>query len=396
VFARARILLPLALLLVLAGAPAAARADAQQYVGNGQFLSDLGATVDAGRITHFMGYVITTCPGARAFNGFQSVEGDEPENNPDDVEWKIETDGPFDIVDGHFHFTVPAASGDSLGATMITVDGDLRDGVLIGTLSADRDGASDGVACAKSGPFEAGPAPRQGSTAPKPNFDGSALELSYTQGRITDLVVHATATCEDEAGQLRAVRWSSWVNNIDSIGVDAGGHFEIESTGTGLNSPADVVHVVVRGRIEGRRATGTLTVGGRALDQTDTVVNCRGDQSWTAYADLPPVVDTAPWANYTVLPMRSGRGGTYAYYLRVTVESCAYAQKALVKLAGRQRLVRCGRRVLIGPLTSRHVYKLSVTPLKVHGRRILRRGAVSADRVYLPGEDGYWVPTNDF
>jgi hypothetical protein len=315
----------------------AANAETQTFKGNVDFWLDLDVTVTDGQITHFAGKMGTIpCHDAQ---GRYVGEGDT---------YRIDATGPFQIVDGYFHFDSPPTEEDVRGGhTTMTVDGDVRDGSLSGTL-----------------------------------------------GKITQLVAMGSAFCNNDQDWQVELDYYSYANRTDPIPVDGRGRFELDTVGLSTRGATKrVVHVVLKGQIKGSRATGVMTLMGR--DSRNVVADCRVSKRWSAQgsgAFAPPAV---PSAFYSTEPLRGGHNGAYTYWLRVTIDQCFKAQRAQVSVAGRTRLVRCGSRALFGPLRPKRTYTIVIRAVQMSHGRIKRRGPIHTNGVYLPGDDGLWVPTDD-
>src|SRR4051812_42238895 len=149
--------LPFAIALACA-TPSAAQASTQYYLGNAEFWQDARVTVTDGQITHFKAILgaIQCHDGSGSYIGEGNV-------------YRIDAGGAFPIVDGHFHFTSPPVEEDVRGGTTtMTVDGDLRDGAMSGTLTAHTESFGGGDTCDGGGPFEAAVAPSTLDSAEPP------------------------------------------------------------------------------------------------------------------------------------------------------------------------------------------------------------------------------------
>jgi hypothetical protein len=381
---RNRFLRALAPLLILIGlmAPAAAQAATQSYKGSIDFWQDLDVTVTDGQITQFKGIMgAIPCKGA---DGTYLGESDT---------FRIDTRGPFEVVDGHFHFTAPPAEQDPRGGqTTLTVDGDIRDGGVSGTFTVHTDGwVADGT-CDETATFEAAPAPSPiNYSSRRPNFTGAPVSFKYSKGRITQVLAAGSAFCNNDQDWQLSLDWYSNANHADPIAVDNRGRFSIDTTGVSIGAATKhVVHVVLKGQIKGNRATGTLVLTGH--DARSQVADCRFSKRWSAQTSGPVAGPDSPSATFSVLPLRDGRAGSYTYWLEVHVESCTNAQRAQVKIAGRTRLTRCNGRVLVGPLTPKRIYTVTVIGVKMRNGKVRGHGPANVSDVYLPGSDGYWVP----
>ncbi|MEA2494528.1 MAG: hypothetical protein QOJ29_2439 [Thermoleophilaceae bacterium] len=378
-----RLLLIIAVLVALC-APSTAQAATQTYKGNTDFWQDLDVTVTEGQITHFKGIV-----GAVACNTESGEYMGESDN------WSFDTNGPFPIVDGHFHFVTPPTESDSRGGeSTVTVDGDLRDGVLQGTVTVHMDGFVADSTCHATVAFEAATAPKPiNYSSRKPNFTGAPVSFRYSRGRITQLLATGYAFCGNDQDNQVSLSWYSNANHADPISVDKRGRFQIDTMGVDIGSTKHVIHVVLAGQIKGDRATGTLTLTGRNGNH-GKYADCRFQKHWSAVTTGPVAGPNEPLATFSTLPLRTGRAGSYQYWLQIRTQGCTNASRVQVKVAGRARFASCFDRIVIGPLAPKRIYAVSATAVQYKHGKIRRRGPANTRDVYLPGEDGYWVKTD--
>jgi hypothetical protein len=99
-----------------------------------------------------------------------------------------------------------------------------------------------------------------------------------------------------------------------------------------------------------------------------------------------------PTAYLDVAPYRSGAPGSYRYSLGVSPRGCSNANRVRVTVAGRSKLLRCGFMTMFGPLAPQRTHRVTAVALKLRGGKVVRRKRMRSNDVYLPGEDGTWVP----
>jgi hypothetical protein len=214
----------------------------------------------------------------------------------------------------------------------------------------------------------------------------ASVKFDYRHGVLTHLVVTAPVICPDTTdftAQLDSVSYS-----LDPIQVDRG-RFKI-STDT-LDGYGVVMHITMTGTINGRNAAGAISAS-RGQDTRGTVRTCSMHGSWSSQEPttaVPPTVASSG-AFYSVTPYRYGATGAWTYFLIVEPTSCAGGVVA-VKFTvshGAGKTVPCGTKAKLGPLTPKQTYLVTATAIRRSGSP----APLAESNVYLPGDDGNWVP----
>ena len=223
--------------------------------------------------------------------------------------------------------------------------------------------------------------PPKAGTAPQVSFD-------FRKGVVTHLSANAGTMCGETS---MGARLYTTAYGLDPVQVN-GGRFRIEADV--LDDYSVVTHVVVRGRIAGRIATGTID-SSRYWDVNGTLVHCTQHLRWTARSQgAPPSVGNAGGAYYEVAPYRYGRPGAWSYYLAVKPFTCLNRVTAVRfhVVGGPTRTVRCNTARKLGPLRPKQRYHLTATALRTRSGHVVRRTQLGDSVVYLPGDDAAWTP----
>ena len=261
---------------------------------------------------------------------------------------------------------------------------------ISGTVSATAQ-LPTGEICKGTFPFEAVVAPRA-AESPRTSMyqtrepSAAQVRFDYRHGVITHLVVVAPVICPDTSdftAELDSVSYS-----LDPIQVNRD-RFRLAADV--LDDYGVVMHISMTGTIKGREARGAISAS-RGEDIRGHVQKCAMHGSWAsempAAAPTPPPAPTSG-AFYDVTPYRYGSTGGWTYYLMVQPTSCDGGIVAIrFSVAGGTKTVWCGSSAKLGPLTPQRNYHLDAVAVRRNGSGV----PLAASNVYIPGDDGNWVP----
>lgn len=218
----------------------------------------------------------------------------------------------------------------------------------------------------------------------------ASVKFDYRHDVLTHLVVVAPVTCPDTSAftaQLDSVSYG-----IDPIQVNRG-HFKV-STDV-LDVYGVVMHVAMTGTVKGRIAAGSISAS-RGQDIRGTIQTCKMHGSWSSQE--PPTAAPPPpqpaaggsGAFYSVDPYRYGNAGAWTYFLIVEPTSCAGGVVA-VKFTishGASKTVPCGVKAKLGPVMPLQTYLVTAAAIRRSGSPL----PLAESNIYVPGDDGNWVP----
>jgi hypothetical protein len=220
--------------------------------------------------------------------------------------------------------------------------------------------------------------PPQGGTDPSVNFD-------YRHGVITHLSANVGTMC----GQgVMGARLYTTAYHLDPVQVNAG-RFKVVADV--LDEYSVVTHVILAGRIKGKKASGTID-SSRYDDVNGTLEHCTQHLRWSAHSNSAS--SSGGGAFFQVNPYRFGKAGSWHYYFAVKPFTCMnHVTAVLFKVSGGpSRTVSCNTTRKIGPLQPKRSYHVTATGLRTRGGKVVGRTGLGSVFDYLPGDDAAWTP----
>ena len=210
------------------------------------------------------------------------------------------------------------------------------------------------------------------------------VHFDYRHGVITHLSANAGTMCNQS--EFPATLYTT-AYRLDPVQVN-GGRFKVVADV--LDAYSVVTHVVVTGRIEGKKATGTIS-SSRYWDVNGTLEHCTSHVKWAAHSAHRAV--SIGGAFYDAAPYRYGRPGAWHYYFAVEPVGCVDGVTAVrFTIGGVSRTVACNTRRKIGPLAPQRTYLITAVALRTRRGKIVGRARLGSSRLYLPGDDAAWTP----
>jgi hypothetical protein len=228
-------------------------------------------------------------------------------------------------------------------------------------------------------------------TRPRVNttYTGTQVNFDYKRGVVSTLTAFASTTCP--GGGSMGAKLHSTAYRLDPIQVNSG-RFHVEADI--LDDYGVVTHVLVKGKISGKSASGTVT-SSRGWDLNGKLLRCTGRYAWKASVPAGPApAISSSGAFYDITPYRYGVPGAWTYYLMVRPNACTGGVTAVrFTVAGAARTVPCNTSVRLGPLNPKRTYRVHVVAIRTRNGSTLGTQLLADANVYIPGDDGHWVRT---
>jgi hypothetical protein len=213
----------------------------------------------------------------------------------------------------------------------------------------------------------------------------ASVRFDYRHGVITHLVVQATARCARSSTGFGATL-DSVKYRLDPIQGNRG-RFKIAADV--LDDYGVVQHISMTGTILGKKAAGAISAS-RGNDINGQVESCTMHGNWSSetVSSAPPTATSG--AFYDAFPYRYGRGGAWTYWIVARATSCAGGVKAVkfTIAGGASETVACGKYAKLGPLTPKRTYRIVAVAILATGKT----QPLAESNLYLPGDDGHWIP----
>lgn len=216
----------------------------------------------------------------------------------------------------------------------------------------------------------------------------ASVRFDYRRGIVSHMVVVAPMTCP--SGTAFTANLDTVSYHLDPIQVNRG-HFRVIADV--LDGYGVVTHISMTGTLYGRRAAGAISAN-RGFDINGRIENCAMHGSWSAEIPptAPPPVVGSSGAFYNFAPYRYGRPGSWTYYIVVRPTGCAGGVVAVkfTIAGGASKTVACGQSAKLGPVSPKRTYRLTAVAIRRGGATV----ALAESNVYVPGDDGNWVPVH--
>lgn len=232
-------------------------ASATNYEGDVQYWGDFSLTIIGNHVSSL-----------RGLSGRIPCTDNE---TIDPAEFRLTS--PVPVVDGSFTATGTTKSGTMALAWSLKASVSITRTVA-GTVTISGKSALGDEACSKTFRIAAIIPPRY--TRPRVNqtYMGPQVDFDYKRGVLSQLTAIAVSHCP--SGGMRGGKLHSTAYRLDPIQVNSG-RFKVEADI--LDDGGVVMRVVVRGKISGKSAAGTVTAS-RGWDFNGKVVRCTGRYAW--------------------------------------------------------------------------------------------------------------------
>jgi hypothetical protein len=230
----------------------------------------------------------------------------------------------------------------------------------------------------------------QWTSSGHPRAPDGSVTFDLKRGVVRHLKASLVIRCPD--GAMTGGGFYSTAYRLDPIPLSAG-RFRIEADA--LDDDGVVTHLLIRGRISGRSAAGTVDSSRFHYGARGTKDRCTQRAFWKARYPraYPPRVGRGG-AYYAFDPERVGGPGAWKYYFSVYPYACSDGvNKVRFRIVrGPTATVGCNRSTRLGPLAPKRMYRVIATGLRTRQGRLIGARVISDFRTYLPGDDACWVP----